>query len=110
ARRAHPIGAPAPQRPPRRGPGDPRAASSRPGDDASAHDPRVAAMKVDRRRFFTRSALAFGAVATGEFAAASAAQAPRAEAAPAAASLGEFVPFDGPHQAGVLTEPRDAVV
>jgi deferrochelatase/peroxidase EfeB len=67
-------------------------------------------VKVDRRRFFTRSALAFGAVATGEFVAASAAEAPRAEAAPAAASLGEYVPFDGAHQAGVLTEPRDAVV
>jgi deferrochelatase/peroxidase EfeB len=65
-------------------------------------------VKLDRRRFFTRSALAFGAVAAGELVAAKAAHTPAAEAA--ANPLGAFVPFDGPHQAGVLIEPRDAVV
>jgi deferrochelatase/peroxidase EfeB len=62
-------------------------------------------VKVNRRRFLTRSALALGAVAAGESAAASAAEAP-----PSGGSLDERVPFDGPHQAGVVTEPRDAVV
>ncbi len=38
-------------------------------------------MKVDRRRFLTRSALAFGAVAAGELVAAKAAHTPAAEAA-----------------------------
>lgn len=65
-------------------------------------------MKLDRRRFFTRSALAFGAVATGELAVAKVAHTPEAQAA--TPSLDEFVPFDGPHQAGVLIEPRDAAV
>ena len=64
-------------------------------------------MKVNRRRFLTRSALALGAVAAGETVAASAAEAPHA--APPARST-SACPFDGPHQAGVLTEPRDAVV
>jgi deferrochelatase/peroxidase EfeB len=65
-------------------------------------------VKLDRRRFLTRSALALGAVAAGESVAASAAQAPAPDAPPT--TLGDRVPFDGPHQAGVLTEPRDAVV
>jgi deferrochelatase/peroxidase EfeB len=65
-------------------------------------------VKLDRRRFFTRSAAAFGAVAAGELIAAKAAQTPAAEAA--TGTLGQFVPFDGPHQAGVLIEPRDAAV
>ena len=76
---------------------------------APAHDPGAAAVKVDRRRFLTRSALALGAVAAGEPVAAPAAEAP-ARRGRAATALGERVPFDGPHQAGVLTEPRDAVV
>ena len=41
-----------------------------------ARDPGAAAVKVDRRRFLTRSALALGAVAAGESVAASAAEAP----------------------------------
>jgi deferrochelatase/peroxidase EfeB len=65
-------------------------------------------VKLDRRRVFTRSALAFGAVAAGELAVAKVAHTPAAEAA--TPSLDEFVPFDGPHQAGVLIEPRDAAV
>jgi deferrochelatase/peroxidase EfeB len=65
-------------------------------------------VKLDRRRFLTRSALALGAVAAGESVAASAAEAPAPDALPA--KLEDRVPFDGPHQAGVLTEPRDAVV
>jgi deferrochelatase/peroxidase EfeB len=65
-------------------------------------------VKLDRRRFLTRSALALGAVGAGGAVAASAAEAP-AEGHPPN-PLGERVPFDGPHQAGVLTEPRDAVV
>ena len=65
-------------------------------------------MRLDRRRFFTRSALALGAVATGEAIAASRAQAPGDP--PPADRLRERIAFDGPHQAGVLEEPRDAVV
>ena len=59
-------------------------------------------MKVNRRRFLAGSALTAVAVAAGETSAA-------APAAPATA-LTQRIPFDGPHQAGVLTEPRDAVV
>jgi deferrochelatase/peroxidase EfeB len=65
-------------------------------------------VRLDRRRFFTRSALALGAVATGEAVAASRAQAPGDP--PPADRLRERIAFDGPHQAGVLEEPRDAVV
>jgi deferrochelatase/peroxidase EfeB len=65
-------------------------------------------VKLDRRRFLTRSALALGAVGAGGAVAATAAEAP-ADARPPD-PLQERVPFDGPHQAGVLTEPRDAVV
>ena len=61
-------------------------------------------MKVDRRRFLAGSALTLGAVA----AAASKADAP--SAAPPIDRLAERLPFDGAHQAGVLEEPRDAVV
>jgi deferrochelatase/peroxidase EfeB len=60
-------------------------------------------MRIDRRRFLTRSALLLGA---GGLAAAETV----ADAEPARRdSLTERVPFDGVHQAGVLTEPRDAV-
>ena len=59
-------------------------------------------MKVNRRRFLAGSALTAVAVAAGETSTA-------APAAPATA-LTQRIPFDGPHQAGVLTEPRDAVV
>jgi deferrochelatase/peroxidase EfeB len=60
-------------------------------------------MKVNRRRFLTRSALLFGA---GGLAAAETV----ADAQPApGGSLNDRIAFDGPHQAGVLTEPRDAV-
>jgi deferrochelatase/peroxidase EfeB len=59
-------------------------------------------VKVNRRRFLAGSALALGAVAAGDSA--------TADPAPAAAALAHRIPFDGPHQAGVLTEPRDAVV
>ncbi|MDA0165947.1 Dyp-type peroxidase [Solirubrobacter ginsenosidimutans] len=65
-------------------------------------------MKLDRRRFLARSALALGAVGAGGAVAATAADAPAEPKGPDA--LNERVPFDGPHQAGVLTEPRDAVV
>jgi deferrochelatase/peroxidase EfeB len=77
-------------------------------------------MKVNRRRFLAGSALALGAAAAGD--AATGAPQPAGDAptgaphpagdaatgAPRPAS--ERIPFDGPHQAGILTEPRDAVV
>ena len=59
-------------------------------------------MKLNRRRFLAGSALALGAAAAGE-------PAPATEAKPTG-PLEQRIPFDGPHQAGVLTEPRDAVV
>jgi deferrochelatase/peroxidase EfeB len=59
-------------------------------------------VKVNRRRFLAGSALALGAVAAGE----SATGAGQAEPG----ALADRIPFDGLHQAGVLTEPRDAVV
>jgi deferrochelatase/peroxidase EfeB len=61
-------------------------------------------VKVDRRRFLAGSALTIGAVA----AAASRAEAPADT--PARDKLADRIPFDGAHQAGVLEEPRDAVV
>jgi deferrochelatase/peroxidase EfeB len=61
-------------------------------------------VKVDRRRFLAGSALTLGAVAAG----ASRADAP--EVPPAPDRLAERIPFEGAHQAGVLQEPRDAVV
>ena len=61
-------------------------------------------MKVNRRRFL----LGLGAAAAGEAVFATAAGVPTAAAAPD--PLATRVPFDGPHQAGVLAEPRDAVV
>jgi deferrochelatase/peroxidase EfeB len=64
-------------------------------------------VKIDRRRFLTRSALALGAVAGVEAAAAAEAGAPALAAAPD--TLRDRLPFDGPHQAGILTAPRDAV-
>jgi deferrochelatase/peroxidase EfeB len=60
-------------------------------------------VKLDRRRFLSRSALLLGAgsLATAETV---------ADAEPSrGTSLDDRIPFDGPHQAGVLTEPRDAV-
>jgi deferrochelatase/peroxidase EfeB len=59
-------------------------------------------MKVSRRRFLAGSALTAAAVAVGETS--------TAAPAPPASPLRQRIPFDGPHQAGVLTEPRDAVV
>jgi deferrochelatase/peroxidase EfeB len=59
-------------------------------------------VKVNRRRFLAGSALALGAVAAGESA--------TATQAPAGGALDQRLALDGPHQAGVLTEPRDAVV
>ncbi|HEY6891210.1 MAG TPA: Dyp-type peroxidase [Solirubrobacter sp.] len=59
-------------------------------------------MKVNRRRFLAGSALALGAAAAGEPAPATEAKSP--------GPLEQRIAFDGPHQAGVLTEPRDAVV
>ncbi|WP_028062757.1 Dyp-type peroxidase [Solirubrobacter soli] len=56
-------------------------------------------MKVNRRRFLAGSALTAAALAAGE-----------TSAAAPTKPLTQRIPFDGPHQAGVLTEPRDAVV
>jgi deferrochelatase/peroxidase EfeB len=61
-------------------------------------------VKIDRRRFLAGSALTLGAVA----ASASKAEAPADP--PPIAALKQRIPFDGAHQAGVLHEPRDAVV
>jgi deferrochelatase/peroxidase EfeB len=61
-------------------------------------------VKLDRRRFLLGAA----AVAAGEVALAAKAEAP--SAMPVPDRLDERIDFDGDHQAGVLKEPRDAVV
>ena len=108
ARRALAPGARAAERAPGR---RARAARRDPGrarDDAPARRSGDPAVKVDRRRFLTRSALALGAVAGVEAAGAAEAGAPALAARPD--TLRERVPFDGRHQAGILTAPRDAAV
>jgi deferrochelatase/peroxidase EfeB len=63
---------------------------------------------LDRRQFMTRSAALFGAGGVGALAAGTAAKEPtEAQAARGdVADLDVPVPFDGPHQAGILTPPQ----
>jgi deferrochelatase/peroxidase EfeB len=63
---------------------------------------------IDRRTLLRRSALVLGAAGIGAAGEAAIASASEPAPPPAAGSvLDERVPFDGPHQAGILTPPPD---
>jgi deferrochelatase/peroxidase EfeB len=61
---------------------------------------------IDRRTLLQRSALVLGAGGLGAAGQAVAAD-PRRPSIPPAPRLGQRVPFDGAHQAGILTAPQD---